>query len=79
MATSYPSASLCVSAAILAALGPSLAAALDAYAARALDDPDARPGTPQEAAAWDQLERLLGGPGRWAGASPRPRPRQPRG
>jgi hypothetical protein len=46
-------------AAPFAALSPAELAALDAYCARALDDPDAEPAGPEEIAAAARYERLL--------------------
>ena len=71
-----PHAALCCPPYALAALTPDELAALDAYCARALDDPDAEPAGPEEIAAAERYEAILrtlgatvypgGSRGRWA-------------
>ncbi len=63
----YPAAAAAYRASVLALLTPAELAALDAYAARALAHPDARPGDAVEAAVFARVDHLMGGR--------RPRPR----
>ena len=54
-----PHARLCCPEPALRELTPDELRALDAYCRRALDDPDAAPGSPQECAAVERYEGLL--------------------
>ena len=54
-----PHAAACCPASALAALSPADLAALDAYCARSLDDPDAEPQADDEAAAVARYDALL--------------------
>ncbi len=57
----YPFASESYRTSVLALLTPAELAALDAYAARALAHPDARPGDAVEAAVFARVDHLMGG------------------
>ncbi len=59
MTEAAPFAAQCCPASALRQLSPADLAALDAYCARALDDPDAEPQAGDEAAAVARYEALL--------------------
>lgn len=56
----YPAAAVAYRPSVLALLTPTELAALDAYAARALEDPEARPADAVEATVLRRVELLIG-------------------
>ncbi len=58
--TRYPHAAQAYAAHVLVALGPAELAALERFAARALDDPQARPRGKDEVAVVRRAEALIG-------------------
>jgi len=70
----YPAAAVAYRASVLALLTPAELASLDTYAARALENPEARPGDAVERAVLAGVDMLMGG----RRPRSRPRVRQPR-